>query len=66
MLRVAGFDARAYMDWHSQIFLINTSIAFLVVDNHMICTVVLGGKHYFLDGTEDNIAFNDYVHGVES
>ncbi len=64
MLRVAGFDAR--LTWIGTADLpYDYSLPSLVVDNHMICTVVLGGKHYFLDGTEDNIAFNDYAHRIQ-
>jgi hypothetical protein len=31
----------------------------------MISTLVLNGKHYFLDGTEENIAFNDYASRIQ-
>ena len=31
----------------------------------MICTVILNGKRYFLDGTEDYIAFNDYAQRIQ-
>jgi hypothetical protein len=35
------------------------------VDNHMICTVILNGKKYFLDGTEEHIALNDYAQRIQ-
>ncbi|MBC7949734.1 MAG: hypothetical protein H7Y42_17750 [Chitinophagaceae bacterium] len=31
----------------------------------MICTVILGGKRYFLDGTEPFIALNDYAQRIQ-
>lgn len=37
----------------------------VIVDNHMICTVFLDGKTYFLDGTEDYIGIEDYAHRIQ-
>ena len=31
----------------------------------MICTVILNGKKYFLDGTESFIALNDYAQRIQ-
>lgn len=64
MLRLAGYDAR--LTWIGTSDLpYDYSLPSLVVDNHMICTVIVGGKRYFLDGTEENIAFNDYAHRIQ-
>jgi hypothetical protein len=38
---------------------------FFSVDNHMICTVILNGKKYYLDGTEEHIALNDYAQRIQ-
>jgi hypothetical protein len=35
------------------------------VDNHCISTVVIGGKEYFLDGTEKYIPFGDYAWRIQ-
>ena len=51
MLRSAGFDAR--LTWiGTKHISYDYSIPSLAVDNHMICTLLLNGKRYFLDGTE--------------
>ncbi|HLK30516.1 MAG TPA: transglutaminase-like domain-containing protein [Puia sp.] len=64
MLRVAGYDAR--LTWIGTSDLpYDYSLPSLAVDNHMISTLVLNGKHYFLDGTEENIAFNDYASRIQ-
>jgi hypothetical protein len=64
MLRLAGFDAR--LTWIGTSDLpYDYSLPSLAVDNHMICTLILDGKHYFLDGTEENIAFNDYAFRIQ-
>ncbi|MFT3822310.1 MAG: transglutaminase domain-containing protein [Chitinophagaceae bacterium] len=64
MLRVAGFDAR--LTWIGTADLpYDYTLPSLAVDNHMISTVILGGKRYFLDGTEEHIAFNDYAHRIQ-
>lgn len=51
MLRSAGYDARLSWIGTKQIRY-DYSIPSLAVDNHMICTVILDGKKYFLDATE--------------
>jgi len=64
MLKAAGFDAR--LTWIGTSDLpYDYSMPSLVVDNHMICTVIIGGKKYFLDGTESFIALNDYAQRIQ-
>ena len=65
MLKLAGFDARLTWIGTRQI-LYDYSIPSLAVDNHMICTVILNGKNYFLDATEDNIPFGDYAERIQN
>ena len=53
MLKLAGFDAR--LTWIGTNDLpYNYSLPSLVVDNHMICTVIHKGQYLFLDPTEKN------------
>ena len=64
MLKQAGYDAR--LTWIGTSDLpYDYSLPSLAVDNHMICTVILNGKRYFLDGTEDYIALNDYAQRIQ-
>ena len=64
MLKIAGYDAR--LTWIGTSDLpYDYSLPSLVVDNHMICTLILDGKRYYLDGTEENMAFNDYAHRIQ-
>jgi len=64
MLKVAGFDAR--LTWIGTSDLpYDYTIPSLAVDNHMICTVIAGGKRYFLDGTESFIGLNDYAQRIQ-
>ena len=64
MLTLAGFDAR--LTWIGTSDLpYDYSLPSLAVDNHMICTVILNGKKYFLDGTEEYIALNDYAQRIQ-
>ena len=64
MLTLAGYDAR--LTWIGTSDLpYDYSLPSLAVDNHMICTVILNGKRYFLDGTEDYIALNDYAQRIQ-
>lgn len=64
MLTIAGYDAR--LTWIGTSDLpYDYSLPSLVVDNHMICTVILNGKKYFLDGTEEFIALNDYAQRIQ-
>ncbi len=64
MLKLAGYDAR--LTWIGTSDLpYDYTLPSLAVDNHMICTVILNGKRYFLDGTEDYIALNDYAQRIQ-
>ncbi|MEP7237673.1 MAG: transglutaminase-like domain-containing protein [Ferruginibacter sp.] len=64
MLTIAGFDAR--LTWIGTSDLpYDYSLPSLVVDNHMICTVILNSKKYFLDGTEEYIALSDYAQRIQ-
>ena len=51
MLKIAGFDAR--LTWlGTRRIMYDQTIPSLAVNNHMICTLFLNGKRYFLDATE--------------
>jgi transglutaminase-like putative cysteine protease len=64
MLKLAGYDAR--LTWIGTSDLpYDYTLPSLAVDNHMICTVILNGKRYFLDGTESFIALNDYAQRIQ-
>ncbi|GAB4092520.1 transglutaminase-like domain-containing protein [Flaviaesturariibacter terrae] len=64
MLKLAGFDAR--LTWIGTADLpYDYSLPSLAVDNHMICTVIIAGKRYFLDGTEYYMALNDYAERIQ-
>jgi Transglutaminase-like superfamily/Domain of Unknown Function with PDB structure (DUF3857) len=64
MLKLAGYDAR--LTWIGTSDLpYDYTLPSLAVDNHMICTVILNGKKYFLDGTESFIALNDYAQRIQ-
>jgi Transglutaminase-like superfamily len=64
MLVIANFDAR--LTWiGTNDIPYDYSTPCLAVDNHMICTVLLNGKKYFLDGTEDYIALDDYATRIQ-
>lgn len=65
MLKVAGYDAR--LTWiGTKIIMYDYSLPSLAVDNHMICTVLLNEKKYFLDATEDYNAFGDYAERIQN
>lgn len=65
MLKLAGYDAR--LTWiGTKMIKYDYSIPSLAVDNHMICTVLLNGKRYFLDATEDYNAFGDYAERIQN
>jgi len=64
MLKIAGFDAR--LTWIGTRSIPYTySTPSLAVDNHMICTLILDGKKYYLDATEKGVAFKDYAHRIQ-
>ncbi len=64
MLILAGYDAR--LTWiGTNDIPYDYSTPSVAVDNHMICTVILNNKKYFLDGTEDYIALDDYATRIQ-
>ncbi|MBK8953231.1 MAG: transglutaminase domain-containing protein [Chitinophagaceae bacterium] len=64
MLKLAGLQA--YMTWIGTRHIpYDYSLPSLAVDNHCISTVVIGGKEYFLDGTEKYIPFGDYAWRIQ-
>ncbi len=64
MLKSLGYDAR--LTWiGTRRIAYDYSTPSLAVDNHMICTLILDGKRYFLDPTEDFIEFGDYAHRIQ-
>jgi len=64
MLQLAGYDAR--MAWiGTRDIPYDYSLPSLVVDNHMICALVLKDSTYFLDGTERFISFGDYAYRIQ-
>lgn len=64
MLRLAGFQA--YMTWIGTRHIpYDYTLPSLAVDNHCISTVLVGGKEYFLDGTEKYIPFGEYAWRIQ-
>ncbi len=64
MLKLAGLEA--YMTWIGTRHIpYDYTLPSLAVDNHCISTVMLGGKEYFLDGTEKYIAFGEYAWRIQ-
>ena len=64
MLKLGGLEA--YMTWIGTRHIpYDYSLPSLAVDNHCISTVVLGGKEYYLDGTEKYIPFGDYAWRIQ-
>jgi len=64
MLRLAGFDAR--LTWiGTNDIPYSTDIPSLAIYNHMICTVFLGEKKYYLDATEKFVALDDYAERIQ-
>ncbi len=64
MLKLHGFDAR--LTWlGTRGIPYDYSIPSLAVDNHMICTVLLYDRYYFLDPTEDFIGIGDYATRIQ-
>lgn len=64
MLKIAGFDARLCWIGTNDIPY-DFSVPSLCINNHMICALVLNGKTYYLDGTEDYIGFDDYANRIQ-
>lgn len=64
MLQHCNIDARrTWIGTNSIAY--DYSIPSLAVDNHAICTVILDGKEYFLDATEEYIAVEDYAERIQ-
>lgn len=64
MLTLAGFDAR--LTWiGTNHIAYDYSTPSLAVDNHMICTVIMDGKKYFLDPTEKYNPFSEYAERIQ-
>lgn len=58
MLRTAGLDAR--LTWiGTRRILYEQDVPSIAIYNHMICTVILNGKKYFLDPTEKYMPFGE-------
>jgi Transglutaminase-like superfamily len=58
MLRIAGFDAR--LTWiGTRRIMYDQTVPSIAIYNHMICTVILNGKKYFLDATEKYMPFGE-------
>jgi len=64
MLKSIGFDARLTWIGTTDIPYSN-EIPMLGVYNHMICTVFLRGKPYYLDCTENFISIDDYAERIQ-
>lgn len=64
LLRAEGFDARLTWIGTNRIAY-DYTIPSIAVDNHMICTVILDGKRYFLDATEPYCALGDNGHRIQ-
>jgi hypothetical protein len=64
MLKLAGLNA--YMTWIGTRHLpYDYSLPSLCVDNHCISTALIGGKEYYLDGTEKFVPFGDYAWRIQ-
>lgn len=65
MLVAAGYDAR--LSWiGTKHIAYDYTTPSLAVDNHMICTLYLKGKKYFLDGTEKYNSFGTYAERIQN
>lgn len=64
MLKLAGYDAR--LTWIGTNDLPYTyDLPSLIVDNHMICTVIINGERIFLDATEKYSDLGVYAHRIQ-
>lgn len=64
MLKYLGMDAR--LSWiGTRHIAYNNEIPTLSAANHMICTVFLNGKKYFIDPTEEYVSLGDYAHRIQ-
>ena len=65
MLKIAGFDAR--LTWIGTNHLAyDYSTPSIAVANHMICTLLLNNKKYYLDATEKYIPFGQYAERIQN
>jgi transglutaminase-like putative cysteine protease len=65
MLKIAGYDAR--LTWiGTKRILYDQTIPSLAVNNHMICTVFLGEKKYYLDATEKYMPFGENAERIQN
>lgn len=64
MLEVAGFDAR--LTWiGTKRIAYDYSLPSIAVANHMICTLLLNNKKYYLDATEKYVPFGKYAERIQ-
>lgn len=64
MLKIAGYDAR--LTWIGTNSLpYNYDMPSLLVDNHMICTVILNGERIYLDATEKYADLRNYAQRIQ-
>lgn len=64
MLKLAGLEA--HMTWIGTRHIpYDYTLPSLAVDNHCISTVIVGGKEYYLDGTEKYIPFGEYAWRIQ-
>jgi hypothetical protein len=65
MLKAAGYDAR--LTWiGTRRIMYDQSLPSLAVNNHMICTLLLNGKMYYLDATEKYMPFGENAQRIQS
>ena len=65
MLVLAKYDAR--LTWiGTKHIAYDYKTPSLAVDNHMICTLFLKGKKYYLDGTEKFNSFGEYAERIQN
>ncbi len=64
LLKSLGYDARLCWIGTNHIAY-DYSTPSLSVDNHMICALKFQGKMYFLDATENYLAFNEYAERIQ-
>ena len=64
MLQTMGFDAR--LTWlGTNHIAYDYSTPSLIVDNHMICTLIYGGEHYYLDPTVKYMPLGEYPQSIQ-
>lgn len=64
MMKIAGFDAR--LSWiGTRRIAYDYSLPTIAVDNHMICTVIVDDKKYFLDATEKYNPLGTYAERIQ-